>query len=738
MIQSRDQGKGELQAELMRLRKENARLKSEQADPELLRETSIQHPGSDAEEGLVRLRPTQEELSSRIGSLRTEVSRLRLQLEKVRHDKADLELMLEMVTAHSDELAEGLFSKVDAMLRESEKRFRVISEAIPVAIAVSRVSDDVIVYGNESASLLLGLPAWKLPGRKMMDFYDPSDRQQLLDRLASQSRVKDFAIRGRKADGSSFGAMLHIEPLTFNNEECLLSTLHDTTDRQQAERERMRLITAIEQCAEAIIITDSRWVVQYVNPAFERISGYARAEIFGRRLSILKSDQHSESFYKEIRQTLRQGDIWTGHLFNKKKDGHWYEAEVSATPIRDGSDAIINFVFIHRDVTHEAKLERQLQQAQKLEAIGTLAGGIAHDFNNILMAIMGFTEIALCKVGHQDEVKVDLEQALQACNRAKDLISQILTFCRRGEQERKPVLVSYIVREALKLLRASLPSTIEIRERISGEALIVLADPTQIYQLVMNLCNNAFHAMRTQEAGRLEVGMEKVLIDPLSRPDVPEIEDGEYVRIKVSDTGHGMSPEILERIFDPYFTTKEKDEGTGLGLAVVRGIVMSMGGMVTVYSKPGSGAAFNVYLPLADQCLPEKTAGITPLPTGHEHILLVDDEKIVVDMATAMLESLGYEVNGQTSSLEALELFRSRPDRYDLVITDLTMPRMTGKTLAQELLKIRPDIPIIMCTGYSRSITKEMMKLLNIREFILKPVMMRDLALVLRQVLEAS
>ena len=391
-----------------------------------------------------------------------------------------------------------------------------------------------------------------------------------------------------------------------------------------------------------------------------------------------------------------------------------------------------------RQEEDKKKLENQLAQAQKMEAIGTLAGGIAHDFNNILGAIIGYTEIASLQVPEDEKAKESLKEVLKAGHRARDLVKQILAFSRKGEQERIPMQISPIVKEALKLLRSSLPTTIEIRQNIESDTGIVEADPTQIHQILMNLCTNAAHAMR-EEGGVLEVEIRNVEVGRWdSESGYLDMTPGPYLLLAVGDTGEGMTPEVRARIFDPYFTTKEKGVGTGLGLAVVHGIVKAYGGTIRAYSEPGKGTTFHVYLPRIKEAEEPAEDVSSPgvIPAGQERILYVDDEPALVGIAKQILERLGYQVTTRTSSLEALELFKAKPDRFDLVITDMTMPNMTGDKLSRELMQIRPDIPVIICTGYSERISEEKVKVMGIRAFAMKPLIMADLAKTVRNVLD--
>ena len=423
------------------------------------------------------------------------------------------------------------------------------------------------------------------------------------------------------------------------------------------------------------------------------------------------------------------------------KDGPTIWVELTASFLRDKAGEVIGILGVSRDISERKKagqekkiLETRLQQAHKMEAIGTLAGGIAHDFNNILSAVIGYTEMALEDTEEGSLIHSNLQGVFIAGNRAKDLVAQILTFSRQADQELRPVQVELIVKEAIKLLRASLPSTIEIKQNIASKS-ATLADPTQIHQVLMNLCTNAVHAMQGT-GGQLAVSLSDVAIDFEFEARQLDISPGAYLRLVVSDTGHGMRADVKARIFDPFFTTKETGQGTGMGLSVVHGIVKSHKGAIAVKSEPGQGTTFEVFLPVSRNKVKLTTDAGTELPTGNERILLVDDEKTLVDLGRQMLERLGYSVESRTSSIEALEMFKARSDDFDLVITDMTMPNLTGEKLAGELMKIRADIPVILCTGFSEQITEEHAKGLGIKECILKPIVMNKLAEVVRSVLD--
>ncbi|MBI5593663.1 MAG: response regulator [Deltaproteobacteria bacterium] len=382
--------------------------------------------------------------------------------------------------------------------------------------------------------------------------------------------------------------------------------------------------------------------------------------------------------------------------------------------------------------------EKQLQQAQKMEAMGTLAGGIAHDFNNILTVILGCAELSLREVPKESRTFRHLVELYNAGERAVDLVKQILTFSRRKEVERKPLRLGILCKEVLKMLRSSLPTTIEMQQDIDPHSGVALVDVTQIHQVLLNLCTNAAHAMR-EKGGILRVSLSDVDLSAKQVGNEPDIDPGPYIRLTVSDTGHGMTPEILERIFDPYFTTKGSGEGTGLGLAVVHGIVKSYGGTLNVLSVPDEGTTFHVFLPRVE--LTNGKIGAEEnrvLPKGSERILFVDDEKPVIHIGKEIMEYLGYEVVATTGGTQALEIFKNQFEGFDLVITDHIMPKMTGLELAEQLLTIRPGIPIILCSGFTDCVIQERAESLGIRAFLTKPLVTHVLAEKIREALDQS
>jgi PAS domain S-box-containing protein len=622
-------------------------------------------------------------------------------------------------------------------LREGEERYRIIVETVPDSIAIARLEDGRLLQVNAYFTQLFGYTREEAVGRTPTDldlYVDPTARFRFVQELKVRGEVHNVEIQYRTRSGALLDTLLSARRLTFAGEDCLVAVVTDISRRKQAQRELARLATVVEQATEGILITDSDGTISYANPAFMAISGFNREEIVGRSIRTMKCDRHDESFYRNIWNTVTAGHVWKGRIFNPTKEGRIREFESTFSPIRDSSGEIINFVSINRDVTQERSLEAQLRQAQKLEAVGTLAGGIAHDFNNILSAIMGYTELAKLDAAGQPLLQSQLQEVLKGAERARDLVKQILTFSRQGRQERRPIDIRIILKEALRLLRATVPSTIEIRHHIHAGCGPVEADPTQIHQVLMNLCTNSAHAMREQ-GGLLEIELRPV---NLGRPEVqrhPGLRPGPYLKLTVKDTGHGIAPENIERIFDPYFTTKDKAEGTGLGLAVVQGIVKSHRGAIAAESRPGIGTTFHLLLPVIEVEPESEREPAAGLSTGNERVLFVDDENDLVEIGRLMLERLGYSVTTRTSSIEALELFKDDPAKFHLLITDMTMPNMTGELLAQKMLELRPDLPVILCTGYSERMTEARARQMGIKAFLMKPITVQDLSTSIRKAL---
>lgn len=489
-----------------------------------------------------------------------------------------------------------------------------------------------------------------------------------------------------------------------------------------------------ENSPDGISMTTIDGRILDANDAFLDIYGYSREEI---------AQMNASQFYVDgderravISTILKQGYVRSREIQCRRKDGTQVTCVISAVTRKNRQDNTTTIQSITRDVSTLRALQKQLMQAQKLESMGLLAGGIAHDFNNILSSIIGYSELALVDVDKGSLSEESLREIYAAGMRARDLVKQILAFARKSGEEIRPIKINTIVMEVLKFIRSSIPTTIEIRQRISSASL-VMGNPTQIHQILMNLCTNAAQAME-ESGGVLEMSVEDFLVEEDYMQDKLHLKPGNYVKIRVSDSGAGIVPEAIERIFEPYFTTKPLGKGTGMGLAVAHGIVESHGGKIIVDSEVEKGATFSVFLPATESQESEVTASTENLPTGTEHVLIIDDEVSITSFSSRMLELLGYSVTSKNSSTEALEMFRASPELFDLVISDQTMPKLTGDELARELVRIRPDIPIILCTGYSRKLAEDSLSEIGVKAIANKPIVKAELAELVRKVLDGA
>lgn len=516
-------------------------------------------------------------------------------------------------------------------------------------------------------------------------------------------------------------------------------------------REKQLSESIIDHIPAGVAFLDCDFILRKCNRAYARFietyAVYSPEECLGMSYFeyLPGGREQVEEWYGRVRDT-GMADTRHNFILTLEKEGKQVKTfwDRSIVPVLDVVGKVEGILVLTTDVTERKraeekaeKLKEQLRQAQKMESIGTLAGGIAHDFNNILSAILGYTELCLMDLANDSRLKANLEGVLGAGKRARKLVQQILAFSRQGNPEMAPFRIERVVRDALHLIRASFPATVDIRFQVKTDA-TVMGDSTQIHQVIMNLCTNAGQAMKDGKGVlTVDVADEKEGSDDLAGGRDGMLPGGR-VRIRVGDTGQGMTREVIARIFDPYFTTKRKGHGTGLGLAVTHGIVKNHGGAITVESESGKGSAFTVFLPTVQQRPGSVSEGQALIPRGNERILLVDDEMSLVDFGKQMLENLGYSVTARTSSVEALEVFRMDPDRFDLVITDMTMPNMTGVDLSRRVMRIRPDMPVILSTGFSELITEGQAKALGIKAFISKPVLKVDLARTVREVLDSG
>ena len=515
-----------------------------------------------------------------------------------------------------------------------------------------------------------------------------------------------------------------------------LSSGEDITDRRRDEILLRRLAAAVEQATELIFVIDTEGRIAYVNPAFSAVTGFAREEAEGMQTpTLLHCRPDVDGGFERLWHMLKVQPRWRGHCRSRKKDGEDFDADMTITAIRDHKGAVSHYVVVQRDITRETQLEQALLHAQKMEAIGTLAGGIAHDFNNILGAILGYGELALLNAEPDSRAASDIQEVLRAGGRAQALVRQILTFSRKTSAARAPFLLDQVIDEAIQLVRGGLPANIEVSTQLA-KCPPVLGDASQFLQVIMNLCTNAYHAMRPG-GGKLTIGLAVSKIDELRAREL-EVVPGNYARVTVADTGVGISSELLPRIFEPYFTTKELGEGTGLGLATVHGIVRGHQGAIHVSSAMGEGTSVIVYLPVTEFCVETEVSATTrdAAPRGHERILFVDDEPTLVQLAVQGLSALGYTVRGCHCAEEALETLRQCQGEFDLVVSDQMMPGMNGTEFARRVIEEYPQLPVILCTGFSEAIHEERAREAGIKRFLHKPLLTSSLSKNIRAVLD--
>ena len=633
--------------------------------------------------------------------------------------------------------------------KESEERLEVLAKATFEGIAF--IDGSVVIDANPQLAQMHQYDLSELIGKPLADLVAPEGRELARQNVEAgyEGRYQNRLLR---KDGSTIVVETQAKHFEYRGRTIRVSVVRDISERKRAEEAVAREAKLEVQLAQTLEITGAMiweyrfheqeywldktackmlgiepedmpisrkiWVERFLHPDDLRNS----ESVFSRLIS-------GENLAAEIR-----------HRYKNQKTGEWRWVHAhAAVSEKDADGRALRLVGTAMDFTDSHRLEEQLAQSQKLEAIGTLAGGIAHDFNNILAAIIGYSEIlTLFHIPKDSPARPDLDQVLRAAYRAKDLVGQILILSRKTELEKKPVLVSPIVREALKFLRSTLPATIEIRQSIESDMGKVLADATQIHQVVMNLCTNAGHAM-AERGGVLGIRLDEADLDAPAAEKFQDLDPGPYLRLVVTDTGIGMNRATLERIFEPYFTTKEQGAGTGLGLAVTHGIIKNHRGAITVESEPGKGATFEVLLPrLAAEPVEFANDVSLSIPGGNEHVLFIDDEEALVNMAQSSLGNLGYSVIVETGGNKALEVFRSNPESFDIVITDLTMPGMTGIELAERLKSVRPEIPIILCSGSIDESLREKAKSLGINDFLPKPVGVHALAEAVRRVLDKT
>lgn len=619
---------------------------------------------------------------------------------------------------------------IEDKLFDSREQYRLLMENASDAIFLFDAESLDIIEANPKAAELTGWPIELLIGLNQRELHPPEERK--LHRNLFRKHIEGNVAGSTRnvmvlhRDGRLIPVQISASRTTIKGRTIIQRIYHDLSERIVEEEQRRLLATAVDQSEESVVITDPEGIIEYINPAYVRTTGYSWHEVVGKRPGEFKSGKMPNYLYRLLWQDISAGKVWQGKIVNKKKNGELFTEDVIITPVKDRLGKISHFVAVKRDITRQDQLENLVRQSQKMQAIGTLAGGIAHDFNNILTAILGFAELSAIMCEDNDLLKNNLSEIIIASERAGKLIDQILTFSRQTEKNVSSLRIDPIVKEVLKLLRASLPANIEISTDIRSKAM-VRADPTQIHQVVMNLCTNAYQAL-TDQNGWIRVTLDCLDITPHQGVRLGNLPAGEYVTLTVADNGRGIAREHIDRIFEPYFTTRDKNEGTGLGLSVVHGIVNDHGGAVNVRSEPGRGSSFIVYLP---RIIDEESSTLTDeieFLEGEGRVLLVDDEQQIVDYEVQTLEKAGYRTYATTSSIRALRIFKEQKSRLDLVVTDMAMPEMTGLQLFQEIRKIRKDIPVLLCTGYSEYVTAESSAEMGIDGYLAKPFTAEQLA----------
>lgn len=514
----------------------------------------------------------------------------------------------------------------------------------------------------------------------------------------------------------------------------MIGISRDLTRRIRVEQEMKKLAVAVEQSTESILIADRTGMIQYVNAAFEAITGYRADEVIGKTPDLFRHEKHDDEFYSQLLSTISSGSKWEGRIASNRKEGTPFSVEAIIYPIREENGEVQNYVAISRDITHEIEVERQLRQTQKMNAIGELAGGVSHDFNNILTAILGYVALCMNTVDEDSKTHGYLREIIKAGDRAAKLVRQILTFSRQEEQDFHSVSLQEVIEDSLGMVKTTIKPNVSLDIEIDTECGPVFGNTTQLQQVMVNLCTNAVHALGRDE-GSLRVTLRQIeLLGKKHGDRVVNLDPGLYACITVEDTGCGMPPEVMERIFEPYYTTKKKGQGTGFGLSIVHGIVSKHKGFISVESEPGRGTLFTLYFPLRLETAEEQKKAIDlSTPEGFGHILFVDDDSAVLGMGREMLRSFGYTVSTASDGKKALALFRKKTDAFDALVSDYSMPNMNGFELIRECLTIRPGLPAILCSGYKEQVEGENLDTLGHTAFLQKPIDWRELSRTLQQ-----
>lgn len=588
-------------------------------------------------------------------------------------------------------------------LRRSEEKFSKVFHCAPALMTISNADDATLIDVNDTFCESSGFSREECIGKTSVDigWLDPEERSRLVGEFQAHGSVRGMDLKTYTKDKQEMELLFSGELLETSGRQLLLATALDITGRNQVERQRQRLAKVIEQVSDGILITDAEGIIQYVNPAEEMISGYSSSELIGRRLDVLQNDKHGEDFTVKMGETIKSGEAWSGTFINRKKDGTEYHEQNNISPIYDESGNLTNFVAVKHDVTQQLDLQKQLLQAQKMEAVGTLASGIAHDFNNILQVVLGHAE----QLADDDEMPLRLKDQLGTLKRATlngaELVKRLMLFSRKAETNPRELDINEQILQIKKLLYRTIHKNIEIEIVSTKEIDPIKADPIQIEQVIMNLILNARDAMPM--GGKIKLETANVSLDSAFCAHNVGASLGRYVSLKISDNGSGIPEDVLPHIFEPFFTTKAQGHGTGLGLSTVHWIVNSQGGIITCESKSGFGTTFVVYLPVLDAPqIPVKSLEKSRPPGGGETILVVDDEEFVRDVEESILRSVGYQVVTASDGVEALDIYEAKQDSIMLTILDIVMPRMDGFECMKRILEINPKAKILTCSGLTQ------------------------------------
>ncbi|MBN2012700.1 PAS domain S-box protein [candidate division KSB1 bacterium] len=633
--------------------------------------------------------------------------------------------------------------EMEYIIRESEEQFRTYVESSPTPIFIVNTNAKY-QFVNQAACDLLGYSANELLTMTTRDVVYPlpnGETNTVFKTLLETGRIRDELVLKHR-NGSKVDVIINAVKLTSDS---YIGFCEDITERKQIEQQLRNnlqfLETLVDTIPNPLFYLDRKGIIRGCNTAFaSQIIGASKNELIGANVFKL-----SDSIAKELMNIYRNNNYELGNHTRDQRleshircaDGTIREFMFNKAIYTDFSGSVAGLVGILIDLTQLRQLENQLRHSQKMEAIGTLAGGVAHDFNNILTPIMGYADLIMQEFPAMSSTHDDVKHILTAAHRAKELVEQILAFSRETRPERKPLKLHLIVKEVLKLLKPTLPATIEIRTDIDSHTDTILADPSQMHQMMMNLCTNAYQAIGL-DRGMLEISLHQIDVNPQSDMKFRNFQAKPYVRLTIRDTGIGIDPQTINRIFEPFFTTKEVGKGSGLGLSVVHGIVKNHNGEIMVSSEVGKGTTFHIFLPVIEKEPEQRIEHAKQVVGGSERILFVDDEEAIVKITARLLTKYGYHITSRTSSLEALKLLEMNPDAFDIIITDLTMPDMTGVEFAGQAKSIRPDIPVILISGYSEILSSEMQMQSSIDEIVIKPIVTRDLCEKIRKVLDST